>query len=157
MPNLHKFVYSKIDRPKNYYFPESLQITDSYHYKKQQPMPSRYWAKHTFCWNAWSLNKTNDAGCIFYILILTISLYTYMNYLDIRYELEKSMFELISKPLIVLHIICGYLCINKKEEKKLLFFLNLLRFIKEKTNNKSFNLMHCDTSTVYSVIAFEKS
>lgn len=49
-----------------------------------------------------------------------------MNYLDIRYELEKSMFELISKPLIVLHIICGYLCINKKEEKKLLFFLNLL-------------------------------
>lgn len=44
-----------------------------------------------------------------------------MNYLDIRYELEKSMFELISKPLIVLHIICGYLCINKKEEKKLLF------------------------------------
>lgn len=49
-----------------------------------------------------------------------------MNYLDIRYELEKSMFELISEPLIVLHIICGYLCINKKEEKKLLFFLNLL-------------------------------
>lgn len=49
-----------------------------------------------------------------------------MNYLDIRYELEKSMLELISKPLIVLHIICGYLCINKKEEKKLLFFLNLL-------------------------------
>lgn len=157
MPNLHKFVYSKIDRPKNYYFPESLQITDSYHYKKQQPMPSRYWAKRTFCWNACSLNKTSDAGCIFYILLLTISLYTYVNYLGIRYKLEKSMFELISKPLIVLHIICGYLCINKKKRKKLLFFLNLLRFIKEKTNNKSFNLMHCDTSTVYSVIAFEKS
>lgn len=79
-----------------------------------------------------------------------------MNYLVIRYKLEKSMFELISKPLIVLHIICGFLCIKKKQ-KKLLFFLNLLRFIKEKTNNKSFNLMHCDTSTVYSVIAFEKS
>lgn len=157
MPNLHKFVHSKIDRPKNYYFPESLQITDSYHYKRQQPVPSRYWAKRTFCWNACSLNKTSDAGCIFYILLLTISLYTYVNYLGIRYKLEKSMFELISKPLIVLHIICGYLCINKKKRKKLLFFLNLLRFIKEKTNNKSFNLMHCDTSTVYSVIAFEKS
>lgn len=157
MPNLHKFVYSKIDRPKNYYFPESLQITDSYHYKKQQPMPSRYWAKRTFCWNACSLNKTSDAGCIFYILLLTISLYTYMNYLGTRYKLEQSMFGLISKPLIVLYIICGYLCINKKKRKKLLFFLNLLRFIKEKTNKKSFNLMHCDTSTVYSVIAFEKS
>lgn len=41
-----------------------------------------------------------------------------MNYLGIRYKLEKSMFELISKPLIVLHIICGYLCINKKKTKK---------------------------------------
>lgn len=89
MPNLHKFVYYKIDRPKNYYFPESLQITDSYHHKKQQLMPSRYWAKRTFCWNACSLNKTSDAGCIFYILLLTISLYTYMNYLGIRYKLEK--------------------------------------------------------------------
>lgn len=117
MPNLHKFVYSKIDRPKNYYFPESLQITYSYHYKKQQPMPSRFWAKRTFCWNACSLNKTSDAWCIFYILLLTISLYTYINYLGIRYKLEKSMFELISKPLIVLHIICGYLCINKKKRK----------------------------------------
>lgn len=61
-----------------------------------------------------------------------VFLYIYMNYFDIRYELEKFMFEFILKFLIVFYIICGYLCINKKKRKNFCFFLIFLGLLKRK-------------------------
>lgn len=85
-------------------------------------MFSRYWVKCIFCWNVCFFNKISDVGCIFYILLLMVFLYIYMNYFGIRYKLEKFMFEFILKFLIVFYIICGYLCINKKKKKIFVFF-----------------------------------